>query len=73
MNENNRGKMNYLREYNRYLSLIFQMFVIVAAGVLGGIELDRILNINGKVFTIILTILTSFLAIYLLFRTLLKK
>jgi hypothetical protein len=73
MNEDNRGKINYMREYARYSSLIFQMFVIVAAGVLGGIELDRLLNTKSKVFTITLTLLSSFLAIYILFKTLFKK
>lgn len=72
MNEDNR-KMNYLKEYSKYSSLVFQMIVIVAAGVLGGIQLDRLLNLNGSVFTICLTLFSSFLAIYHMFKTLLKK
>ena len=65
--------MNYLKEYSKYSSLVFQMIVIVAAGVLGGIQLDRLLNLNGSVFTICLTLFSSFLAIYHMFKTLLKK
>jgi len=67
------GKMDYLKEYAKYSSLVFQMIALVAAGILGGIELDRLLNMKGPVFTIILTIVTSFGAVYHLFRTLLKK
>ncbi len=73
MNENDHGKMNYLKEYAKYSSLIFQMIVMVAIGVLGGMELDKRLKMNSPVFTICLTIFFSFLAIYYLFRTLLKK
>lgn len=73
MNDDDRGKMNYMKEYAKYSSLVFQMIAMVAAGIWGGIELDRLLNMKGSVFTIILTIVTSFAAIYHLFRTLLKK
>ncbi|MCX6238442.1 MAG: AtpZ/AtpI family protein [Bacteroidia bacterium] len=73
MNDDDRGKMNYMKEYSKYSSLIFQMIVMVAAGVLGGIQLDRLLKMKGPVFTIGLTIFSSFLAIYYLFKTLLKK
>jgi hypothetical protein len=72
MDEDN-GKTNYLKEYSKYSSLIFQMIVIVATGVLGGIQLDKLFNKNGSAFTISLTIFTAFLAVYHLFKTLLKK
>jgi hypothetical protein len=49
------------------------MMAIVAVGVFGGIELDKLLTTNGHIFTICLTIFTTFVAIYYLFRTLLKK
>ena len=67
------GKTDYLKEYSKYSSLVFQMIVIVAAGVLGGIQLDRLLNTKGSVFTICLTLFSSFLAIYYMFKTLMKK
>ncbi|NEW82667.1 MAG: AtpZ/AtpI family protein [Mariniphaga sp.] len=72
MDEDNR-KMNYLKEYAKYSSLVFQMIVIVAAGVLGGIQLDRLMNRTGSIFTISLTLFATFLALYYMFRTLLKK
>lgn len=73
MNEDDPKKTSYLNEYSKYSSLIFQMIVIVAAGVLGGIQLDRFFDIKGSVFTICLTLFTTFLALYYMFKTLLKK
>lgn len=72
MDEDNR-KMNYLKEYSKYSSLVFQMIVIVAAGVLGGIQLDRLMNPTSSIFTISLTLFATFLALFYMFRTLLKK
>ena len=54
MDENESGKQSLLKEYSKYSSLVFQMIVIVAAGVLGGIQLDRLLNTKSSVFTICL-------------------
>jgi len=73
MDDDNHGKMDYLKEYAKYSSLIFQMIAIVAVGIWGGIELDEKLNMKGPVFTIGLTLFTAFIAIYYLFKTLLKK
>ena len=73
MTDDNDGKMNYLKEYGKYSSLIFQMIVIAAVGVLGGIELDKWLKMSKPIFTITLTILMTFGAIFHLFRTIMKK
>jgi len=73
MTNDDDGKMDYLKEYSKYSSLIFQMIVIVAAGVLGGIQLDRLLKMKGPVFTITLTLFSAFLAVYHMFKSLLKK
>ncbi len=66
-------KSNYLKEYSKYSSLIFQMIAISATGIFGGIELDKWLDMKFPVFTIALTLLMTILAIIHLFRTLLKK
>jgi hypothetical protein len=66
-------KRSYLNEYSKYSSLVFQMIAIVAAGVLGGIQLDRVLDVKGFVFTICLTLFSTFIALYYMFKTLLKK
>jgi len=73
MDDENRGKFDYLKEYAKYSSLILQMIAMVAVGIWGGIKLDSLLEMKRPVFTIILTIITSFGAVYYLFRTLLKK
>jgi len=73
MAEKDDEKPDYMNEYSKYSSLFFQMMAIVAVGVLGGIELDKLVGKNGHVFTICLTIFTTFVAIYYLFKTLLKK
>jgi F0F1-type ATP synthase assembly protein I len=73
MNEDDDNKTNYLKEYSKYSSLIFQMIAIAAVGVLGGIQLDKWLKMKSPVFTISLTIIMTIVAIIHLFKTLLKK
>jgi len=64
---------DYLRLYGKYSSLIFQMIVIVLLGTFGGRELDKILRMEKPVFTIILILVSAFLSLFYLFRTLFKK
>jgi F0F1-type ATP synthase assembly protein I len=73
MNEDEDNKSNYLKEYSKYSSLIFQMIAIAVVGVLGGIELDKWLKMKSPVFTISLTIIMTVVALIHLFRTLLRK
>jgi F0F1-type ATP synthase assembly protein I len=62
-----------LNSYARYSSIAFQMLVIMLAGVFGGRELDRWLDLQFPVFTLVLTILAVILAIYFVIKDLLKK
>jgi len=71
--DEDKEKRSYLNEYSKYSSLVFQMIAIVAAGVLGGIQLDRVMDVKGSVFTICLTLFSTFIALYYMFKTLLKK
>lgn len=66
-------KKKALKAYTRYTSIAFQMLVIMLAGVFGGRELDKWMDIGFPVFTLILTILSVLLAIYSVIRDLLKK
>lgn len=66
-------KKKALKAYARYTSIAFQMLVIILAGVFGGRELDKWIDIGFPVFTLILTILSVLLAIYSVIRDLLKK
>ena len=73
MSDEDRGNLDFLKDYAKYSSLLIQMIAIAAVGILGGIELDKLLKMKSPVFTIILTIIMTFVAIFHLFRTLLKK
>ncbi len=62
-----------LNAYARYSSIAFQMLVIMLAGVFGGRELDKWVEWDFPVFTLMLTILAVFLAIYFVIKDLIKK
>jgi F0F1-type ATP synthase assembly protein I len=53
-----------LNEFGRYSGIAFQMIGIILLTTWGGIELDKLVKLNTPVFTIILSILGVFAAIY---------
>jgi F0F1-type ATP synthase assembly protein I len=65
-------KKRGLNNYARYSSMAFQMAAIIIVGMFGGYKLDRWLNIS-PLFTIILSLSSVIIAIYLVTRDLLKK
>ncbi|MBN2892349.1 MAG: AtpZ/AtpI family protein [Bacteroidales bacterium] len=65
-------KPDELRKIGKYLNMPFQMLAIIGLGVFGGIKLDKLLNLNFPVFTIILAILSVVLAIYVVVKDLIK-
>jgi hypothetical protein len=74
MQPTKRRKINTspLKVYARYSSIAFQMMAIIIAGVFGGIKLDAWLNLGFPVFTILLSMISVFFAIYFVIRDLLK-
>lgn len=50
-----------------------QMGVIITAGVLGGIQIDKWLQLKFPAFTIFLTLFSVFIAIYYFIKDVLKK
>lgn len=50
-----------------------QMAAIITGGVMGGIELDKWLSFKIPVFTLVLTLLSVFLAIYYFIKDVIKK
>lgn len=50
-----------------------QMGAIITGGVLGGIQLDKWLRLKFPVFTLVLTLLSVFLAMYYFIKDILKK
>lgn len=66
-------KKKTLNAYARYSSIGFQMLLIILAGVFGGREVDRWLELQFPVFTLVLTILAVVLSIYFVIKDLLRK
>jgi hypothetical protein len=73
MGDDDHSKKDFINEYTKYSSLLIQMIIIAATGVLGGIQLDKWLKMKGPVFTVSLTLVMSAVALYHFFNTLLKK
>ena len=55
---------NGLTNYARYSGLGVQMIVIILITVWGGIKLDKLFGLETPVFTVILSLLGVFTAIY---------
>ncbi len=53
-----------LRSVGKYLGLSSQMLIILLAGVFGGIELDKVIEIGFPIFTVVFSIVALVLAIY---------
>jgi ATP synthase protein I len=53
-----------LKDYAKYTSLGVQMIIIILVTVWGGIKLDKLFGLETPVFTIILSLLGVFAAIY---------
>lgn len=62
-----------LNDYARYSGMAVQMITIILVGVLGGIKLDEYLSLSIPVFTLALTLLSVFTAIWYFIRDFLKK
>lgn len=59
--------------YMRYASMGTQMLVIIGLGVFGGYKLDKWLEWKVPVFTLVLSLLSVFVAIYLTVKDLIRK
>jgi F0F1-type ATP synthase assembly protein I len=53
-----------LSNYAQYSSLAFQMITIILIGVFGGIKLDHWLKLRFPIFTVVLSLLGTGLAVY---------
>jgi len=59
-------------DYARYSAMGFQIVAIIFMGVFGGYKLDVFLGLKFPIFTIILSLLSVFGAIYFVVKDLLK-
>jgi hypothetical protein len=62
-----------LQGYAKYTSIAMQMLVIILAGVFGGMKLDEWLNLKFPIFTVLLSIISVSLSIYIVIKDLLKN
>jgi F0F1-type ATP synthase assembly protein I len=61
-----------LRDFAKYSGLAFQMFGIILVTVWGGVKLDKLTGWHTPVFTIVLSLLGVFAAIYTAIKDFLK-
>ena len=65
-------KKQQLNNYARYSSMAFQMMIIITIGSLGGLKLDEWLKLKFPVFTLILSLTSVAIAIYLAIKDILR-
>jgi len=67
-NQGNKG----IKDFARYSGMAFQMIGIILVTTWGGIKLDKLTDFEKPVFTIILSLLGVFAAIYTVVRDFIK-
>lgn len=67
-NPSNKG----IRDFARYSGMAFQMIGIILLTTWGGVKLDELLKFETPVFTIILSLLGVFAALYTVLRDFIK-
>ncbi|MCU0471849.1 MAG: AtpZ/AtpI family protein [Bacteroidales bacterium] len=62
-----------LGQFAKYSGIVVQMFVIIFITTWGGMKLDKLAEFSKPVFTIILSLLGVFSAIYVAIKDFIKK
>lgn len=62
-----------LNDFGKYSGMAFQMIAIILVTTWGGIKLDKLTKFNTPVFTIVLSLLGVFAAIYTVLKDFIKK
>ena len=73
MPKNKTKKKKQLNSYIKYTSLTTQMAVIIAAGTFFGDYLDKANNPNSKIYTIIFSLASIFLALYYVLKIIINQ
>jgi len=68
-----KNENDYLRSYSKYMGMVFQMILIIVLGGFGGKALDKYFSLENHLFTIVLIILATAIALFILFKTLFNK
>lgn len=71
--KNQRKYNSSLKGYTRYSGIALQMGAIIFCGTFGGFKLDEYLHWGFPLFTVLLSITSVAIAIYLVIKDLLKK
>jgi F0F1-type ATP synthase assembly protein I len=61
-----------IKDYARYSGIVFQMAGIILVAVFGGIEIDKLTGWKTPVFTIVLSLLGVFAAMYVVVKDFIK-
>jgi F0F1-type ATP synthase assembly protein I len=64
---------NRLKDYAKYSSLAFQMMSIIVIGTFAGLKLDQYTNFKFPLFTLLLSLISVFSAIYIGIKDFIKK
>ncbi len=64
---------NKFKSYAKYSNLAFQMMAIIVLGTFGGLKLDEYLNWGFPVFTVLFSLGSVALAIYISVKDFIKK
>lgn len=64
---------NNLKIYSRYSSIAIQMLTIILLGVFGGVKLDQWIGLKFPLFSIVLSLSSVILAIYIVTKDLIRK
>ena len=62
-----------MKSYSKYMSMTFQMILIIVMGGFGGKALDNYFRLENHLFAIVLIILAAAIALFILFKTLFNK
>lgn len=65
-------KKKQLNNYARYSSMAFQMMIIITIGSIGGLKLDEWIGLKFPVFTLILSLASVAIAIYLAIKDIIR-
>lgn len=65
-------KIKGLSNYAKYSAMAFQMIAVIFLGVFGGLKLDHWLKLKFPLFTVILSLVATGLAVYYVIRDFLR-
>lgn len=68
MSDKSPKKKQKVNAYAKYSGMAFQMGIIIAGGTYGGVLLDRRSSRDFPLYTLIFSLLSVFIAIYLIIR-----